>query len=107
MKTYITLAGLLVAVGAFCKQSFLNNRKLLTECRKFKHSDLQKAELLAKALKRDVEVRLPLMKKKLDVLDIGVSRYASSQRPHDHWDGRFVNVSLPRPQAPSYTKKHD
>ena len=89
MKTYIALAGFLVAAGAFLKQkaqSFLNNRKLLTECEEFKHNDLQKAELLAKDIKRDVEVRLPLLKKQLHVLDIGVSRYASFQRPHDHWE---------------------
>ena len=80
MKTYIALTGLLVAAGAFCKQkaqSFLNNRKLLTECEEFKHSDLQNAELLAKDIKRDVEVRLPLLKKQLDVLDNDASRYAS------------------------------
>lgn len=80
MKTYIALAGLLVAAGALCKQkaqSFLNNRKLLTECEEFKHNDLQKAELLAKDIKRDVEVRLPLLKKQLDVLDNDASRYAS------------------------------
>ena len=89
METYIALAGFLVAAGAFLKQkaqSFLNNRKLLTECEEFKHKDLQKAELLAKDIKRDVEVRLPLLKKQLHVLDISVSRYASFQRPHDHWE---------------------
>ena len=89
MKTYMALASFLVAAVAFCEQkaqSFLNNRKLLTECKEFKHNDLQKAELLAKDIKRDVEVTLPLLKKQLRVLDFDVSRYASSQRPHDHWE---------------------
>ena len=83
MKTCIALAGfLLVAVGAFCKQSFLNNKKLLTECEELMHNDLQKAERLTKGLKRDVEVGVPLSKKQLDVLDIDVSLYASFRRPH-------------------------
>lgn len=83
MKTYMALASFFVAAVAFCKQkaqSFLNNRKLLTECEEFKHNDLQKVELLIKDITRDVEVTLPLLKKQLRVLD------ASSQRPHDHWE---------------------
>ena len=80
MNPYFALASLFVAAVALCKQkgqSFLNNRKLFIECEEFKHNDLQKAGLLAKDIKRDVEVRLPLLKKQLDVLDNDVSRYAS------------------------------
>ena len=81
MKTCIALAGfLLVAVGAFGKQSYLNNKKLLTECEEFMHNDLQKAERLTKGLKCDVEVRLPLSQKQLDIDQ--VSLYASLRRPH-------------------------
>ena len=62
-------------------QSYLNNQLLLAKCEGFRRNELREAEQLHKELRRDVEYKLPSLKKQLAVLDIEVSLY-TSLHPH-------------------------
>ena len=64
-------------------QIYFNNQLLLTKCEDFCKNDLRKAKQLHKELRRDVEYKLPSLKKHLAVLDIEVSLYTSL---HSHSD---------------------
>lgn len=64
-------------------QNYLNNQLLLAKCEDLRKNDLRKAEQLHKELIRDVEYKLPSLKKHLAVLDIEVSLYTSL---HSHSD---------------------
>lgn len=64
-------------------QSHLNNQLLLGKCEDLRKNNLRKAEQLHKELRRDVEYKLPSLKKLLVVLDIEVSLYTSL---HSHSD---------------------
>ena len=87
MTSFMLMGGLIVAVMlAIWKQkaqSLFNNQKLLAECEELQKNGLQKAERLQKDLNRDIEYKLPECKKRLDVLDIDVSLYASL---HPHYE---------------------
>ena len=70
------VAGILFA-GKRNAQNYLNNQLLLAKCEDLRKNDLRKAEQLHKELIRDVEYKLPSLKKHLAVLDIEVSLYNS------------------------------
>lgn len=76
------VAGILFA-GKKNAQNYLNNQLLLAKCEDLRKNDLRKAEQLHKELIRDVEYKLPSLKKHLAVLDIEVSLYTSL---HSHSD---------------------
>ena len=76
------VAGILFA-GKRNAQDYLNNQLLLAKCEDLRKNDLRKAEQLHKELIRDVEYKLPSLKKHLAVLDIEVSLYTSL---HSHSD---------------------
>lgn len=76
------VAGILFA-GKRNAQNYLNNQLLLAKCEDLRKNDLRKAEQLHKELIRDVECKLPSLKKHLAVLDIEVSLYTSL---HSHSD---------------------
>lgn len=76
------VAGILFA-GKRNAQNYLNNQLLLAKCEDLSKNDLRKAEQLHKELIRDVEYKLPSLKKHLAVLDIEVSLYTSL---HSHSD---------------------
>lgn len=76
------VAGILFA-GKRNAQNYLNNQLLLAKCEDLRKNDLRKAEQLHKELIRDVEYKLPSLKKHLAVLDIEVSLYTSL---HSHSD---------------------
>lgn len=76
------VAGILFA-GKRNAQTYLNNELLLAKCEDLRKNDLRKAEQLHKELIRDVEYKLPSLKKHLAVLDIEVSLYTSL---HSHSD---------------------
>lgn len=56
---------------------------LSAKCEDLRKNELRKAEQLHKELRRDVEYRLPSLKKQLVVLDIEISLYTSL---HSHSD---------------------
>ena len=64
-------------------QTYLNNQMLSAKCEDLRKNELRKAEQLHKELRRDVEYRLPSLKKQLVVLDIEISLYTSL---HSHSD---------------------
>lgn len=64
-------------------QTYFNNQLLLAKCEDLRKNDLRKTEQLHKELRRDVEYKLPSLKKHLSVLDIEVSMYTSL---HSHSD---------------------
>ena len=64
-------------------QIYFNKQLLLAKCEDFRKNELRKAEQLHKELGRDVEYKLPSLKKQLAVLDIEVSLYTSL---HSHSD---------------------
>lgn len=76
------VAGILFA-GKRNAQNYLNNQLLLAKCEDLRKNDLRTAEQLHKELIRDVEYKLPSLKKHLAVLDIEVSLYTSL---HSHSD---------------------
>ena len=76
------VAGILFA-GKRNAQNYLNNQLLLAKCEDLRKNDLRKAEQLHKELIRDVEYKLPSLKKHLAVLDIEVSLYTFL---HSHSD---------------------
>lgn len=76
------VAGILFA-GKRNAQTYLNNQLLLAKGEDLRKNDLRKAEQLHKELIRDVEYKLPSLKKHLAVLDIEVSLYTSL---HSHSD---------------------
>ena len=62
-------------------QSYFNNQLLFAKCEGFQKKELRETEQLHKELRRDVEYKLPSLKKHLAVLDIEVSLY-TSLHPH-------------------------
>ena len=78
------VAGILFA-GKRNAQNYLNNQLLLAKCEDLRKNDLRKAEQLHKELIRDVEYKLPSLKKHLAVLDIEVSLYTSLHSHSDWW----------------------
>lgn len=77
---------IVVGILFVCKrnaQTYLNNQMLSAKCEDLRKNELRKAEQLHKELRRDVEYRLPSLKKQLVVLDIEISLYTSL---HSHSD---------------------
>ena len=77
---------IVVGILFVCKrnaQTYLNNQMLSAKCKDLRKNELRKAEQLHKELRRDVEYKLPSLKKQLVVLDIEISLYTSL---HSHSD---------------------
>lgn len=77
---------IVVGILFVCKrnaQTYLYNQMLSAKCEDLRKNELRKAEKLHKELRRDVEYRLPSLKKQLVVLDIEISLYTSL---HSHSD---------------------